>query len=107
MLYSDLAHVLRYIKGSLEYKLTFRKSKKGLKIVGHSDSDWASTKEDRRSTTGYVFTLNEDGPLVAWKSRKQHTVALSSCEAEYMALTHATQEAMFLSMLAEDFSIAT
>ena len=72
--------------------------------MGHSDSDWAANKEDWRSTTGYCFTLDAEGPHVAWKSRK-HTVALSSCEAEYMALTHATQELLFLSMLINDFSI--
>ena len=99
-----IKHVLRYIKGTVDYKLTFRKSRSGLKLHGHSDSDWASTKEDRRSTTGYVFSLNDDGPLISWKSKKQHTVALSSCEAEYMALTHATQEAIFLSMLSNEFS---
>ena len=99
--------VLRYIKGTLDYKLTFKKSTSGLKIQGHSDSDWASSKEDRRSTTGFGFTMNQNGPMIDWKSRKQHTVALSSCEAEYMALTHATQEAMFLTMLSKDFNITT
>ena len=98
-------HVLRYISTTIEYKMIFKQSKTGLKLLGHSDSDWAANKEDRRSTTGYCFTLNTEGPPVAWKSRKQHTVALSSCEAEYMALTHATQELLFLSMLINDFSI--
>ena len=99
-------HVLRYIKGTTEHKLTFRKSGDP-KILGHSDSDWASSKEDRKSTTGYCFSLNCDGPLIAWKSRKQPTVALSSCEAEYMALTNATQEAMFLINLTRDFGHTT
>ena len=68
---------------------------KGLAILGYSDSDWASSKEDRRSTTGYCFSLNKDGPMVSWKSRKQRTVALGSSEAEYMAITNATQEHYF------------
>ena len=100
-----LRHVLRYVKGTVNHRLVYRKSKNGLKLTGHSDSDWASTKDDRRSTTGYAFRLNQDGPIISWKSRKQHTVALSSCEAEYMALTHATQELIFLSNLSKDFNI--
>ena len=102
-----IKHVLRYIKGSLNHKLVFKKSKDGLEAIGYSDSDLASSKEDRKSTTGFCFTLNSEGPMISWKSKKQQTVALSSCEAEYMALTAATQEAIFLSNLAEEFGIVT
>lgn len=88
-------HVLRYLKGTLGNKLTFRKSKKGLKLLGYCDADWGSS-EDRKSITGYVFKLSENGSAISWKSRKQPTVALSTCEAEYMALASAIQEAKFL-----------
>ena len=88
--------VLRYLKGTSTYSLVYKKSKNGLKIMGYSDSDWTSSTTDRRSTTGYIFQLNEEGAAVSWKSRKQQTVALSSCEAEYITLTAATQEAKFL-----------
>ncbi|XP_028394907.1 uncharacterized protein LOC114519054 [Dendronephthya gigantea] len=64
--------------------------------------DWASS-EDRRSITGYGFQLSENGPLVSWKSRKQATVALSTCEAEYMSLAAAVQEAKFLFQLLKSF----
>ena len=100
-----IRHVLRYLKATADYKLVYRKSNDGLQLSTHSDSDWASEKEDRRSTTGYAITLNKEGPVIAWKSKKQHTVALSSCEAEYMALTHTTQELLFLDMLCRDFDI--
>ena len=73
-----------------------------LELSGYSDSDWA-TSTDRRSTTGYCFSLNPSSAPISWKSKKQETVALSTCEAEYMALTAATQEVIFLSMLAKDF----
>ena len=92
-------HVLRYLKGTLDYKLSYTKSESDLCLVGYSDSDWGSTEDDRRSTTGYVFMLNPDGPPISWKSKKQPTVALSSCEAEYMALAASVQETMFLFML--------
>ena len=94
-----LRHVLRYLKGTMNHGLLYQKSNHGLSLVGYSDSDWASCSEDRRSTTGYYFALNPAGPPISWKSRKQPTVALSSCEAEYMAFTECVQEASFLQML--------
>ena len=87
--------VLRYLKGTLHHKLSFKKSQDSLKLSAYCDADWGSS-EDRRSITGYVFKLTELGPAVSWKSRKQPTVALSTCEAEYMALASAIQEAKFL-----------
>jgi len=51
--------------------------------------------KDRRSITGYNLQLLENGPLISWKSRKQQTVALSTCEAEYISLANAVQEAKF------------
>ena len=98
-----IKHVLQYIKGSLDKKLVYRKTADGLKLHGFSDSDWAGDTSDRRSTTGYCFMLNTSGPPVSWKSQKQSTVALSSCEAEYMALCDAVKEAKFLDMTMRDF----
>lgn len=89
-----LKHVLRYLKGSLDYELRFRKCT-DLKLTGYSDASWGSTN-DRKSITGYCFNLNSEGPLISWKFMKQPTAALSSCEAEYMALAAATQECSFL-----------
>ena len=74
-------HVLRYLKGSINYEICFTKSNAELQVLAYSNSDWASCLQDRRSTTGYSCTLNEKGPMISWKSKKQPTVALSSCEA--------------------------
>ena len=71
------------------------------KLQGYCDSDWGASN-DRRSITGYGYKLCEKGPLISWKSRKQQIVALSTCEAEYVALTSAIQEAKFLSQLLVD-----
>ncbi|PIK49002.1 hypothetical protein BSL78_14108 [Apostichopus japonicus] len=92
-------HVLRYLKGTIDHKLCFKKSSQPLSLLAYSDSDWGSSVEDRRSTTGYCFSLTGDGPLVSWKSKKQPTVALSTCEAEYMALAATTQESLYLTQL--------
>lgn len=71
-----------------------------LRLVGYSDSDWAGDKFDRKSITGYVFMLS--GCAVTWKSKKQSTVALSSTEAEYMALGDTVKELLWLVQLVQN-----
>ena len=92
--WTTIKHVLRYLRGTADQALIFRTSDMQLELSGYSDSDWA-TSTDRRSTTGYCFSLNPSSAPISWKSKKQETVALSTCEAEYMALTAATQEVIF------------
>ncbi len=86
--------VLQYIKRTLDYSLTFGGTSSITSLVGYTDSDWAGNKESRRSTSGYVFFL-ENGPT-SWKFKLQSTVALSSCEAKYIAATQATKEAVWI-----------
>lgn len=92
-------HVLRHLKGTVNQELCYKRSDADLKLVAYSDADWAEDQSDRKSTTGYCFSLSETGPVISWKSRKQPTVALSTCEAEYMALAATTQESMYLVQL--------
>ena len=74
---------LRYIKGTGDYGIWFKKEEQG-KLMGYSDSDWAGSVDDMKSTSGYAFTL---GPgMFSWNSKKQEVVAQSSAEAEYIAL---------------------
>ena len=63
-------------------------------ILGYSDSDWAGDMDTHRSTGGYVFFAC--GAAISWSSKLQLSPALSSTEAEYMACTCATQEAIWL-----------
>ena len=63
-----------------------------IKLTGYSDSDWANDISTRKSISGYLFYL-ADG-VVSWSSKRQMTVALSSTEAEYIAISHATKEAL-------------
>ena len=100
-------HVLRYLKGSWEQGLKFVKSQTSLKLAGFCDSNWGASVKDRRSITGYNFELTDKGPLISWKSRKQQTVALSTCEAEYISLVNAVQEAKFLKQLRNDINIVS
>jgi hypothetical protein len=92
-------HVLRYLHGTIDYKLTYGTTRRANPCPqlpdfhGFCDSDWGADRDDRRSVTGYVFMLG--GGAVSWQAKKQHTVALSSVEAEYMASTQATKEALW------------
>ena len=63
-------------------------------LIGYCDSDWGGDIGTRRSTTGYIYLYR--GAAIAWNSRLQRTVALSSCEAEYMALKEAIKEQLFV-----------
>ncbi|XP_063800294.1 uncharacterized protein LOC134968723 [Pseudophryne corroboree] len=85
--------ISRYLKGTSSLKLGFTKSKdSSLKVF--CDADGGSDEDDRRSYTGYLFVLA--GAAVSWASRKQSTVALSTAEAEYMALTETSKEALWI-----------
>ncbi|XP_032571607.1 secreted RxLR effector protein 161-like [Drosophila sechellia] len=66
----------------------------GKPIHGYVDADWANDTSDRKSYSGYIF-INAAGPI-SWESKKQSLVALSSTEAEYVALSIAAREAVFI-----------
>jgi transposase InsO family protein len=90
--------ILRYLKGTTELGISFsRGSSSEVDLLGYSDADWAGEEDSRRSTTGYSFFL-AGGP-VSWCSKLQQAVALSSAEAEYLALSSAVQEAVWLRQL--------
>ena len=84
--------ILRYLKGTINLGLFYSNISGGL--AGFSDSDFASDKIDRRSCSGFVFTLSSGA--IAWSSRRQSSVALSTAEAEYISLATASREAVWL-----------
>ncbi|XP_050338585.1 uncharacterized protein LOC126765044 [Bactrocera neohumeralis] len=84
--------VMRYLKGTIDSGIVY--SREVNDLTGYCDADWASDLDERRSTTGYMFKL-QGGPI-SWCTRRQRTVALSSTEAEFMAMTSAIQEATWL-----------
>lgn len=94
-------HVLRYLKSTVDYALVFKKSAEPLNLTGFCDSDWGGS-DDRRSITGYCFRLSSNGPIISWKSKKQQTVALSTCEAEYVSICAAVQEGKYLTQIVND-----
>lgn len=92
--------VLRYLKQTKNRGLKFLKDDADLE--GFVDADWGSNSLDRKSYTGFCFKLS--GSAVSWESRKQRTVALSSTEAEYMALSEASKEAIYLKNLISEIT---
>lgn len=71
--------ILRYVRGTTHFGLHYMRGDPVLS--GYTDSDWAGSSDDRRSTSGYVFCLGSSP--IAWACKKQQAIALSSTEAEY------------------------
>lgn len=90
--------ILRYLKGTKNYGLTFKGNESYLECF--VDADWGNSSLDRRSYTGYCFQFS--GSSISWESKKQNTVALSSTEAEYMAISEASKEAIYLKSLLQE-----
>ncbi|XP_073811779.1 uncharacterized protein [Musca autumnalis] len=98
--WSAVKRVFRYLKGTKNAALVFKKNDNGLQIRGFCDADYAGDVSDRRSCTGYVFM--QQGPI-SWNSKRQATVALSTTEADYMAMSAAVQEAEWLRQFQKEF----
>ena len=94
--------VLRYLQGTKEYMLTYRRSD-NIEIVGYSDSDYAGCVDSRKSTFGYLFLLA--GGAVSWKCGKQSVIATSTMEAEFVACFEATVQALWLRNLISGLGI--
>ena len=93
---SKAQYILRYLNSTRKYAMVFNgSSDEGL--IAHMDSDWAADVIKRRSITGYFFKLANG--VFSWQSRAQKTVALSSTEAEYMALSNTSQQAVWIQSL--------
>ncbi len=87
--------VYRYLHSTKDNKLVYSGGHQDFpKLKMYTDADWAGDKETRRSTSGYVALLN--GSAVSWSSKRQTTVAQSSCEAEYIAASESTKEAVWI-----------
>ena len=94
--------ILRYIKGTVNYGLHYGRTD-GLALYGFTDADWAGDVDDRRSTSGGAFYLGSK--CVAWHSRKQNSVTLSTTEAEYVAATHATTQMLWMRQQLADLKV--
>jgi len=94
--------VLRYLQLTKDKCLKFVKHPV-MVFDGYVDSDWGGCPDTRKSTGAYVFRLG--GTAISWASKRQSSVALSSCEAEYMAACQASKEAVWLGNFLEELGI--
>ena len=101
-------HLLKYINKTALLSLHLGPFEStSLRPILYSDADWAGDPETRRSTGGYVCIITDPSThkaTVSWSSKKQQTIALSSTEAEYMALTQAAKEAIWVGRFLAELS---
>ncbi|KAK0603791.1 hypothetical protein LWI29_008696 [Acer saccharum] len=95
--------LLRYISSTTSVGLIYDCSNSELELIGYVDSDYAGDRDKRRSTSSYFFIIA--GCCVSWKSQLQSVVALSTTEAEYIAVTEAVKEAIWLQGLLNEINV--
>lgn len=94
--WSAVQRIFRYLKAQPSLGLVYRDED----LLGYTDANWARD-DDRKSTGGYLYKLG--GAAISWSSKRQTTIALSSCEAEYMAASEAAKEALWMRRLLNEF----
>ncbi|XP_062103976.1 secreted RxLR effector protein 161-like [Humulus lupulus] len=95
--------VFRYLLGSTEMGLKFTKKLNCTLIEGYNDADYAGDRDNRKSTSAYFFLV--EGNCVSWIVQLQPVVALSTTKSEYVAVTEAIKEAIWIKGLMEELSL--
>ncbi len=104
-------HVLQYLQATKDIAIKYSRNAttvidgKLAVLIGYCGADWAANKEDRKSISAYTFML-AGGPI-SWALKAQTTVAISSTEAEYIALSEATRQAIYVNALRKDLKLDT
>ncbi|XP_020271177.1 uncharacterized protein LOC109846363 [Asparagus officinalis] len=91
--------ILRYVRGSIDQGLFYTQCADS-RLVGYTDSDYGGDLDERKSTSGYMFNIGS--ATFSWSSKKQSVVALSSCEAEYIAASTCACQAIWLRSLMKE-----
>ena len=94
-------HILKYLRRTRDYMLVY--SSGSLETIGYTDLDFPGDIDSRKSTSGYVFTLN--GGAICWRSVKQTCVDDSTTEAEYVVASEAAKEAVWLKKFLLDLQV--
>ncbi|KAL5731634.1 hypothetical protein ACHQM5_004343 [Ranunculus cassubicifolius] len=97
--YGAAKRILRYLQGTLEYGIWYQPISDP-RLYGYTDSDWAGSVDDMKSTSGHAFTIGSG--IFSWGSKKQDTVTQSSAEAEYVAAASAASQATWLRRILKD-----
>jgi hypothetical protein len=93
--WTAVKRLLRYLAGTIHYGMHYGPTPSP--VLGYSDADYNADPEQRHSVTGWIFVAN--GGPISWRSKKQTSVSMSTTESEYMALSSAAREAIWLSKL--------
>ena len=93
--------VVGYLKGTQDEKLKIQSN--GKRLTMYVDADWAQDRESRKSTSGFTILFGDS--CISWKSKKQTCVALSTCEAEYIALSESAKELLWILQLTKDMEL--
>nr|KYP60991.1 Retrovirus-related Pol polyprotein from transposon TNT 1-94 [Cajanus cajan] len=99
--YGTGKRILRYLQGTRKFGIWYKTMTKS-RMIGYTDSDWAGSIDDMKSTSGYAFSLRSG--FFSWASKKQATVAQSTAEAEYIAAAETTSQAIWLRRILEEMS---
>ena len=92
--WNEVKRVARYLKRTKRFELCLGQQDMPEGLIGFADADWAENRTDRKFNSGYLFQYYDAS--MSWSCRKQICVALSSTEAEYIALAEAAQEAIWI-----------
>ncbi|XP_040987831.1 secreted RxLR effector protein 161-like [Juglans microcarpa x Juglans regia] len=95
--------IFRYLHGTADLVLCYQGG--DMRLKGYSDADWASDKDERKSTTGYAFMLS--GGAISWCSKKQSCIALSTMESEYVACLATVQKVVWLRRFFQCLDVTT
>ena len=98
-----LKRLLRYVKESIDLSLVYKRRKVEKPLICYVDSDWGGDLVDRKSVSGSLIKVF--GNTVAWSTKKQNTVALSTAEAELIALCNSVQDGLWFKKLLNDLNI--
>ena len=102
--WSSAMHLLRYLSGTTDYGICFHASDENNFLSAFSDADFAGCRDSRKSTSGSVFIFS--GGAISWSSKKQPIVVQSTVEAEFVALSFAVREAIWLRQLCFDTDVS-
>ncbi|KAG5869781.1 hypothetical protein JTB14_022626 [Gonioctena quinquepunctata] len=102
--WSEVKRIMKYLNGTIDMEIKLGKISSDIDediLYGYADADWARDRSDRKSNSGYLFKFM--GAMFDWRCKKQTSVALSSTEAEFISLSEASQQAIYLKGLLQDF----
>ena len=99
---TTLKRIIKYVKTTTEFGMWYSKDTNDV-LAGYFDVDWAGNADDRKSTSGGYFYV--DNNLVSWMNRKQNSISLSTTKAEYITAGSCCTQLLWMQKLFHDYGI--